>query len=249
MRRWNSTYRFAWTPIITFGTRRLKFLEWVEQNLEPVAFSEGHDHVGIALFNRRLRLSVFGNRMVLEDGLASEAGVHPLADAVKGIFEVFEPRSISLTSASTAWSEGLDGEDYDEARSRFARATSGFDSTPSGFRPMDASALMDLYAPEYDCQVEWGIVSNKELLERVTRPQEGRLSHNRSATTMIGISASDLPPASVFVDSAVHRYDLVNEITNDAGIYEVIDDVDKLAREVATHLALSVAGSSDSGEA
>jgi hypothetical protein len=245
MRRWTSAYRFEWTPIITFTTRRLSLLEWVEQNVQPVAFSEGHDHVGIALFNRRIRLKVDRNGLTLEDGLGSDAGVEPLAEAVRGIFEILEPRDTTLASATTAWSGPLQGETYDATRSRFAREKLRLSSASSGLVPIDGSVLMDMSSPDTDCQVEWGIVSNAELVERITRPRVGRLSGERQETSLVGIEAEDLPPVSVFVDTHVHRYAAKSVLTAADGIYEVIKSVDAISKGLAADIHASIATERD----
>jgi hypothetical protein len=235
MRRWTSVYQFEWTPIITFGVRRLRLLEWMEKNLDPVAFSDTPDHIGVALLNKMIRLVVHKSGMVLEDAVAAESGVSSLTPAVEGIWPVLEPKSVVLRSASLALSFDLEGIDYNEARAWFARQASGVDTWPYGFRAIDASALMDLEGPNYFAQVEWGIVSDTELEERLTEPREGRMSSNRPAASPSSVRVDQLPPTSLFVDLTI-RADRSEVISDTAGIEAAIRFVDTVGTSIASSL-------------
>lgn len=235
MRRWTSVYRLAWTPIITFTARRLQLLQWVEDNLEPVAFSEGPDHVGVALVNRGLRILVHRDGAHLEDSVAHAEGVSPLAPMLTGLFSVLEPKQVKLRSASVAWSAELEGRDYNEARAHFASSLVGFQELPSGLRSADASGLMDLESSTHHAQVEWGIVSNDELLLRVEQPSIGRLAENRPSLDAFGIEASDLPAASLFVDETVALLN-PSEIASSEEVLVQVAEVDRISAEVAASI-------------
>ena len=228
-------YQFEWTPIITFGVRRLNLLEWMEKNLEPVAFSDTRDHVGVALLDKSIRLIVHKSGMILEDAAASDSGVASLFPAVEGVLEILEPKSLVLRSASTAWSFDLGARDYNDARAQFARDTSRVASWPFGFRAIDASALMDLETNDFSTQVEWGIVSDSELADRARRPEEGRISGNRPGVSSIALHADPLPPTSLFVDLSTRT--VHSEVIQDTkGIEASIQFVDTVGSSIATSL-------------
>lgn len=227
-------YRFDWTPIITFGVRRLNLLQWMEENLDPVAFTDTDHHVGVALLDKNIRLMVHRSGMVLQDAAASDSGVSSLTPAVEGVFQILEPKSVALSSASTAWSAPLTNLDYNDARAWFARHVSGVDSWPVGFRAIDASALMDLESYDYNSQVEWGVVSGPELKERLMTPAEGRMSSNRPAASA-AINSEAFPDTSLFVDLTIRAEH--SEVLSDAqGIESTIQVVDTVASSIASSL-------------
>jgi hypothetical protein len=207
----------------------------MEENLDPVAFSDTRDHIGVALLNKNIRLVVHRSGMILEDAVAAEAGVSSLTPAVEGIWPVLEPKSVVLRSASLAWSFDLDGVDYNEARASFARQASGVTAWPLGFRAIDASALMDLEGPNYSAQVEWGIVSDTELAERITEPKAGRMSANRPAAKASAVNVEELPPTSLFVDLTVGA-DRSEVISDTSGIEAAIRFVDTVGTSIASSL-------------
>lgn len=241
MRRWSSIYRFAWTPIITFGVRRLGLLEWIEEHLEPVSFSEGVDHVGVALMQPHIRVTVTGRGMTLEDGVGSDAGVRPLMDAVGGVLDVLRPRAVTFQSSTVAWSHSIESVDYDRSRAAFAQNISRTALTRDGLAPFDGSALMDLHGDLCDAQVEWGLVSATELLERVSRPGISRVGAQRGGADLIGVDRSDLPEASVFADVAVMGYRPTPNLEAVKGIYDLIDSVDNVSKNIATAVHEGVA--------
>lgn len=237
MQRWNSRYRFAWTPIITFGTRRLAFLEWVEENLDPLAFNESPERVGVAVGDPRIRLTITSRGMTLEDGAADEAWTSKISPAVAGVFEVMEPRDVSMTSAAVAWSHPLPEAGYLETRRAFARRISCIPAD-APVAPRDASVLMDVDAPNAEMQVEWGVVEADELLERVTTPDVGRIGASGGrAETKISATEFPLAPVSVFIDSLIHRYDVPQEVPNAEAVLAVIAEADALSATLAHELA------------
>jgi hypothetical protein len=228
-------YRFEWTPIITFGVRRLNLLQWMEDNLDPVAFSDTRDHIGVALLNKDIRMVVHRSGMVLEDAVAADVGVSSLIPAIEGIWPVLSPKSAVLRSASMAWSFELEGVDYNEARAWFARQASGVSAWPMGFRAIDASALMDLEGPNFTAQVEWGVVSKAELADRLTDPEAGRMSSNRPAARTSSVHIDALAPTSLFVDLTIeaNRSDVISDTS---GIEAAIQFVDTVGTSIASSL-------------
>jgi hypothetical protein len=237
MQRWTTSYRFAWTPIVTFARRQLRLLDWIEENLEPVAFYDrGEGTTGIALLSRDIRLTVDRNSMILEDGAVIDAGVSVLREAVAGVLQTFEPQSLKLTSASMAWSNGLDGMPYNEARAGLSRRISGIDLSEDDVPvPVDVSALMDVLTPDYRGQVEWGIVSADELVERLSHPPMGRIASNRPRVAQTTVDAEDLPESSLFIDTTFWPLNAPT-ITDVKGIDSAVEDVTKVSKRLATAL-------------
>ena len=234
-------YRFAWTPIITFGTRRLRLLEWVEANLEPTAFidSPTGDQLGLALSDPRVRMTVTREGARLEDGSASGDGVASLSPALAGIFEILEPRDVVLASASVAWSSDLRQHSYDGARGALAENTSGLGRLGSVFTPVDTSMLLDVEMEDFTGQVEWGIVSAPELRQRVETPRMGRLSAFRGHASLAEESFEDLPRASVFLDSHLHQVEAV-PIPDAPGMKSAVQTVTGLSEYLCQQLATDV---------
>ncbi|WP_285364092.1 hypothetical protein [Microbacterium sp. LMC-P-041] len=235
MQRWTTSYRFTWTPIVTFARRQLKFLDWIEANLDPVSFYDREGTTGVAILSRDIRLTVSRSGMVLEDGAALEAGVGVLREAVAGALGVLEPKDLRLKSGSVAWSEGLAGLPYNEARAGLSRLMSGIDLSSDVPVPVDISALMDVLTPEYSGQVEWGVVSAEELVDRLARPPIGRIATNRPEASAAAIHPDELPEASVFVDSTFSS--LAPENIQDAeGVMNAVADIDSVSNKLATAL-------------
>lgn len=232
MRRWTTSYRFAWTPIVTFTKRQLFFLEWIEKNLDPVAFSDTPGKIGIALLSRDIRLTVGRSGMTLEDGAASDLGVTALGPALDGVLEMMEPKSIILRSASLAWSEAVPDVTYNEARASFARSLSGIAFDDLNLKPIDASGLMDVLSTTLKGQAEWGVVSAPELIERLSDPDEGRLANNRPEANLVGIDVEDLPEASIFVDTSLNTLN-PDFLTTRTGIESAIESVEDSSKQLA----------------
>ncbi|MCD2170356.1 hypothetical protein LPW41_11675 [Microbacterium sp. JC 701] len=232
MQRWTSSYRFEWTPIVTFGRRQIRFLDWIEENLEPVAFYDQVGVTGVALVSRNVRLTLDQRGMTLQDGSAVDAGVSLLMPAVRGVFEILEPKGAQLHSASVAWSRGIDHVAYNEARASLARSISRIGLNDSGPLAIDVSALMDIATPAYKGQVEWGVVSADELIDRLSVPEAGRLSSNRPEAELPGIDAGDLPESSLFVDTSFRATS--SELIDSAqGIADAVDDVNRVSMSTA----------------
>ncbi|MGV8912484.1 MAG: hypothetical protein ACOH14_07700 [Rhodoglobus sp.] len=221
--------------------RQIRFLEWAEAHLEPVAFTENNSYVGVALLDPAVRITVRNSGLTLSDGIGSEFGIAPLLEALPGVLEVFGPRSINLVQASLAWSAPLPDADYNPARSKFAARTSGFDTLVGGLTAIDASSLMDLESSEYSAQAEWGIVSASELVDRLVQPDVGRIAANRPGLRLKGLEASELPSASLFIDTSFHR--LLREVPSTVeGIKNAMFNVDSISEEIAQALLATELG-------
>lgn len=172
--RWTSGYEFEWTPIMTFMRRRLALLDWFEAHVEPVAFTEDHQQVGIALLSPDLRVIIRQHGLVVSTGLAGGT-IGGLLPAIEGIFSVLEPKDVVLKQASSTWTCDLADADYNEERARFAAICAPGTGGLDGMRALDASALVDFDSPEVRLQAEWGVVEPDELLKRLSDPMIGRL--------------------------------------------------------------------------
>ncbi|GAA2750191.1 hypothetical protein [Amnibacterium kyonggiense] len=234
MRRWTARYTFAWTPIVTFGLKRLKFLEWIDQNLEPTAFSEGPDHVGVAPKRSDVRLTVRHNRMTVDDGAATDSGVSALLPLVGAVFESFQPKSVVLSSASAAWTAEWPDPDYDAARRRFAIYQTGGPIT-AALRPSDSSTLIDLSGPDHEGQAEFGIVSREELKERLTNPDVGRMV-GRPETKLRHVKDEEFPAVSLFVDLSL-RTTHPELLEDQADVETELSDVNSLGEQFVTVMA------------
>lgn len=235
MQRWTTSYRFDWTPIVTFSRRQLALLDWIEENLDPVAFYDHAGTIGVAVLSRDIRLTVTQRGMTLEDGAVADEGVSVLQRAVEGALETLEPRDVGLTSGSVAWSRGFDGLVYNEARAGLARTISGLGLVDGAPVPIDVSALMDVLTPDFRGQVEWGVVSADELLERLSQPPMGRLSTNRPELVHPGLDPDDLPDASLFVDTTFSS--LAGEhVAGVKGIFQAIDELNSVSGKLAEAL-------------
>ncbi|XGU20355.1 hypothetical protein ACETU7_05765 [Rhodococcus sp. 3Y1] len=130
--------RFRMTPILTYTRRHLSLLEWFEQNLDPVAFTEKRDMVGIALLSEDLRITVTRSGMRLES--ASGAAISHLLPAVSGVFEVLEPKDVVLSRSFSMGTVDLCDVDYHEACARFGVKMGTRRPVGGVFRATDGSA-------------------------------------------------------------------------------------------------------------
>lgn len=241
-RRWVSAYQFKWTPILTYTRRHIELLRWLEENTEPVSFTETDmRRFGVALVAKDLRVTVDANGMNIRSGL-SGVPTDRLLPAIEGILTVMEPRDTVLTRANVSASFALDGADYHEECARFARRASDLSPTAADFRPVDASVIVDLESTDWKVQAEWGIVSSAELLQRLSEPSIGRLRRQRAAEgrepadNVAGSLVDDLPSVSVFTDVSMGRRH-GGEVGDVSGVRDVIDATNGQAELITKALA------------
>ena len=201
---WTSAHRFEWTPIITFGARRPRLLEWFERNTRPVSFTDTDDRVGIAIDHPGLRAVVTRRDLTLTTN-ASGLDIERLKKAIEGIFEVLEPQRVRHARSASVWTSALEGSDYDEERALMAGRLVGSHGRTNGILVTDASALVDLEMPDYTGQAEWGIVTDSELMERLADPKLARLSSLRPAHSQH--FSEQAPPVSLLTDVVLDRVD------------------------------------------
>jgi len=247
--RWVSVYEFRWTPILTYTRRHLQLLDWLEANIEPVAFIDEPGKLGIALGAADLRLTVQRNGMTLDSGM-SGLSVTELLPAVAGVFEVLEPNETVLTAANIISSVELPGADYEEARRVFAQRIAGGGTEPlAGRAVLDASILTDLTSESSTAQVEWGIVKAKELLFRLSQPRLSRISkaarddRERVRQLSADAIARGVPDVSMFVEH-LERPGAEGDVTDSESVGAVIVKVE----DIAERLAIGFAGRYEAAE-
>ncbi|MET0887997.1 MAG: hypothetical protein ABWX92_16285 [Mycetocola sp.] len=241
MRRLTSVYQFAWKPIITFGARRLRLLEWIDAEVSPIAFTDSEDHVGFATDEQSIRITALRDGVILEDRGLYGHGVQSLQPALEGVMRILAPESVVLKSAALAWTEPTPMGSYDDTRASFAAGLADISIANSALLPVDASVLMDLEGPEYSAQVEWGIVSASELVKRLREPGLSRVSAHRAQSVNDSEFAGELPEASLFVDTSIFK-PVSEVIVDQAGMEETIDFVTAISENIAQNLYSSVVG-------
>lgn len=186
--RWTSAAVASWTPILTFTRRRMAVLDWFEEHVHPVAFTDDPDHAGIAVESefQRLRFDRQYLRIATEDRTAR---VEALGSALEGLWQLVEPQNVVLRRYFGAWSFALPGADYDTTRRAFATRCIGADLGPRA-RGADAAALVDVQSDFGTLQLEFGLVTAPELAERLAEPRMG----------MMHVSAADRQPLQIDPD-------------------------------------------------
>lgn len=221
---WTVAHRIEWTPILTFGLRRLKYLDWLEEHTDPVAFIEDEERVGVSLLDTSLKLTVLRSSAILSSGDPTLDLSH-MKRALEGLFEVFEPRHCALTTTNALWTHEVSGVEYNEARARLAAQHLGAAGPSDLIRPLDTSALVDFDSGDYYAQVEFGIVNAQELEHRITDPRLGRLQSMRPAFS--GYLSEGLPDVSVLADVTLRR----TVENNVEGAEEILSGADEATQQ------------------
>lgn len=238
-KRWISIHEFRWTPILTFTRRQLRLLDWLEENVKPVAFLEDPGQIGIAIRANDLRLTIHRTGMIVESGVSDQRFEH-LLPALGGVFELLEPDSTVLSFSNVISTFELADADYDEARHAFAVHLAGAPPEIAGLTAVDAANLIDLEAEDQSAQVEWGIVESAELLSRLNNPRVSRL-HRPGQTPDIRNArqmqmAGGLPVVSIFAELVCSRLS-GGEVTDADGVGDIINKVEDTARTVTLGFA------------
>ncbi|WP_350279679.1 hypothetical protein [Kribbella sp. HUAS MG21] len=227
--KWTAVYRYRWTPIMTFTRRRLQLLDWYEQHVEPVAFVENPEQIGIAMLSPLLRVRVDRNSMIVSTA-EPDLPIDALARAIDGVFEVMEPNGAVIDLVNSVWTSALQGQSYNEARARFGARLAAAGATPAGLRPTDASALMDFQSLDWKGQVEWGVVSARELADRIAEPDRGRIRGEAGIDRRPSAQQprEGLPDVSLLVDVRMTRQ-LGGAVANSAEVLSAIEQADEQA--------------------
>ncbi|MBD0023675.1 hypothetical protein GII33_05415 [Gordonia pseudamarae] len=177
-RRWVTSCRFLWPPILTYTRRCADLLEWFETHLEPVASLDDGEKIGVAVLSPDLRIAVTRQGFTVDSGLGG-LDLIELSTAIEGVLEVLSPKDVILDSYTSAGVSPLDGRDYDAERASYAaRSALGGAAaiTSIGLEPADGSNLIDLTSADLRVQVEWGVVCDDELLTRIRHPEQSRVN-------------------------------------------------------------------------
>ncbi|MDH6279552.1 hypothetical protein [Prescottella agglutinans] len=240
---WLSSFQFKWTPIITYTRRHLGLLDWLEKNVEPVAFVDSPEKhtLGVALLAPDLRLTVGRSGLLLESGM-SGLDVDRLAPAIEGVFEVMDPSSVLATEYRETGVVALAGADYYEECAKFGRLVGGGAFKPgSDYRVTDGSAVLDLESDRFKVQAEWGIVRSDELLSRLRTPEASRLRGGPARTESARIARStppgrELPEVSVYADQ-IGFWRSGGGVEDCAEVLKQVSVARQAARTIATDLA------------
>lgn len=238
---WVSTYRFDWSPPITFLNRALRLAERVETELSPVAFNVNEDHIGFAVQDRDVRVSVTlpGINIVL--GPSTES-VSDLSEAIDLILQVFSPTDLSMVGASDNIIVPLDDE-YDLVRARLAERASGIDGGPGGLRPIDTAILLDLVDDAHHFQVEYGVVTADEGAQRICQPDGSRSDmpyHGLPARSLRNQLKGKLPDVGILTYGHTRKLE-PSTVEDVQGLIGQVEDVqarfDVIAKLVAQRAA------------
>jgi hypothetical protein len=227
-----------WDPILTFTRRRLALLDWLEENVAPLAFTEAPDHVGVAVGSAGQRIRTQRDGLdILLDGASAE--VQSLSETIDGVFEQLRPGQAWVSRYRGAWTTPIALE-YKEACSRLAhRAFGGF--LPEDATPYDCAYLVDLHLPSGKAQIEFGVVTPSEVRERLEDPTIGILATRGDARPLsssgsIGESGSNF----VFFDVSWRprsEEEMVSGRKQALGVFNTLEaDIARLAGTVGSAL-------------
>lgn len=243
-RQWVSAYHLAWTPILSFDRRRATFLDWVEANLEPVAFADTSNEVGIALVSPDLRLTVTRGGFRVDSGL-SALPIEVLLPAVEGLFDAMEPRKVRISNHIAMATVELKDTDLAAECARFARKLSGGEPSIAGLVPTDGSALLDMSWKEETVQIEYGVLGRGELASRLQNPSLGRLSARREfrAHRDAQFWEQEAAAVSLFVSTDTHsRGDTGPAIANPKDLLQAADKYARMVENVSVALHVAYTG-------
>lgn len=190
--RWSASFWIDWRTVLAFDRRRAELLDWFEANIDIASFVEDEEFIGIGV-GRQDRLVVARDHLGIYL-LEPTADGSPLAMALDGTLDVLQPRDARLSILMSTWSAALEGS-YENRSASFAHSAPGLSD-----RAFDCAILADLRFDEATAQVEYGIVDDEQLRERLEDPQMGRIARSvhRPAQPIKGLPA--LEPVSLFAD-------------------------------------------------
>jgi len=190
---------------LTFERRRSEVLEWVEDNLDPVAFNDGERSLGLAFGHSDMRISFTRHSLMLSSGASGGAMESHLDAALRGILDALTPAQTRVKSIMFKASGALEGVDYLETRQRFAQRAHGGGLGLGEWRTTDAAVLSDIETDEFEGQVDYGVVEQGEIRDRVLDPGLGRTGSSAEAASPQELDRrlADAPEVSVFADALV----------------------------------------------
>lgn len=196
---WNSRFSLHWNPLVAFMQRRGELANWIDQNIDARGVLDQEDVLGVAVSDPDLRVTVSRSGFDISLG-GPHLLIDPLQPLISGIIEVVKPAGVHMASGFVSSSTALVGE-YDSLRSAFARRCFGLNA-PVGFETVDASVLADLKTETGTQQVEFGVVTDGELMSRLEHPEISRLVTDRAPINTSAKSVADrISPVGLFCDS------------------------------------------------
>jgi hypothetical protein len=242
---WLLGVQFQWAPIITFSRRRLQLLDWFEKNLEPVSFIDDpeRERVGVGLVVPDLRVAVTRSGMLIESG-ASGIEIEKLLPAIKGVFEVMEPRSVIATRFFAMGATPLADVDYATECAAFGRLVGGAVAVPGdALTVADGSAVVDLESETLKVQVEWGVVNGRELSERLITPRMSRIAEHAnsedddtSALVRWASRRRAFPEVAIFTDQ-VGRWQTAARVSDVDSVLKLVSEAKQTASTIAASFA------------
>ena len=168
--------------------------------------------------------------------------IEKLMPAVEGVFKMMAPSSVLATQYLSTGVVPLEGDDYYERCAQFGTLASGdvFGSSAL-WRVTDGSAVVDLTSETMKVQVEWGIVQDQELLDRLRHPDiEQSLETGCPSITSKNSSSDETrarcPPVSVYVDQ-VGFWRTGGSVDDVSDVMKRVTEAQQTASNVAAELA------------
>lgn len=244
--RWVSAVLVNWAPILTYTRKREEVLEWVEATLDPLAFSDGEETLGLAFGEPDMRLAISRRSMVLSSGASGTDMEQVLDEPLRGILDILTPAQTRVAQVIIRASEGLRATDYHDVARRFATRAHGGTRALARWTATDAAVLTDVETGGFTAQVDYGIVSPDEIRERILNPEISRVGAFLGAPSgrRLDQRMEQVPPVSLFVDALL---DPMNDdyVSSSQDIWQIYSEAEERLLELADGLASSV---TDQGE-
>jgi hypothetical protein len=198
---WSYVYLFDWRSVLSFTRRKGDLLDYLEAHVEPTAFTETDDSVGV-------ELGMTHRIVVRRDGMTVELlgpGSEPesMATVLDGVFEAIRPNLAIPHAYYASWSLEVDG-DYEDRRRGLAERATNFPED-SGVRAADIAILTDVESSEGSGQIEFGIVTAPELRLRLEKPRMGRSPAAARQLPPVRNIPGTLPLVSLFAQTTWAR--------------------------------------------
>jgi hypothetical protein len=225
--RWTAALRIEWRPVLAYARRRAALIDWFDTAIDITGFSEdNNEFLGIEIGDtQRVAIQRDSLGIMLGDPKDDAARVAP---AITGVLEILQPTDPSLTRYLATWSVQVEGE-YDERRQALARRASALpDAT-------DCAIVVDVPYETGLSQVEYGIVTDRELKTRLAHPEMNRLTRSVGYAPPPLQAPDPLPAVSLFGETYVlsHRPGILG--SSDA-VLEALNEAENHSRGLISAL-------------
>ncbi len=227
-----------WRPILAYERRRLDFLDWLETEIDPLAFTDADEQgtQGIAPRTFEERVLV-GRRGMFIELRTPDASLQTVLSTVGGAFASFEPSAAHIDEYRAQWSTPLSAP-YEVARRSLAARAVG-KSPSSHVELFDAAFFMDGRLNGDNVHFDFGVVSAAELRERVSDPSMTRLGGTLFPPSHRPPDVQELPQASLYVD-LMWTPEKPISVTSAAELPIRLNEIEKQITMLVTDLARSV---------